>query len=448
MIQPVRAVAVLTIAALISCVLVCGAACSGRSVSPDHGPRVVLVSIDGLRPDFYLDPSFEAPTLQRLAREGARADGMEPVFPTLTFPNHVSMVTGVSSARHGILANTVFDPATGPSTDWYWYARAIQVPTLWKKAKQAGKTVAIVRWPASAGADADWLFPEIFRSPGIHLEPDWAAVVENTDPALLKEILPDSSYAGYKSFAELDELSTQAALKILDHHHPDLLAIHLINVDLAQHLTGRSSPETRAALAGADRLLARLAGALDLGRDTLFVVGDHGFADFSSTIQLNTLFSGRGWIRTAPGKPLEWRAYAHTEGGQAAIYVHDRAVARAVLALLKREAKDRYVVVPRADLDALGAYPGALCALEAREGFSFGSATDGPLIVHPPSTRGTHGQLGLDAGFIAAGAGVHPGTKIGRLRTIDVAPTVARALGIDLGTIEGRAAELQGPTAR
>ena len=89
---------------------------------PDH---VVLVSIDGLRPEFYRDPRWPAPTLQWMAREGAQAEGVRGVFPSVTYPSHTTLVTGALPARHGVLYNTPFEPA-GQTGAWYWEASAIR----------------------------------------------------------------------------------------------------------------------------------------------------------------------------------------------------------------------------------------------------------------------------------------------------------------------------------
>ncbi|HST23663.1 MAG TPA: alkaline phosphatase family protein, partial [Blastocatellia bacterium] len=95
---------------------------------------VVLLSIDGLKPDYVIEADkhgLKIPNLRRLLLEGAHATGVIPAFPTVTYPNHATMVTGVSPSKHGILSNTPFDPYGKNSDGWYWYAEDIKVPTLW-----------------------------------------------------------------------------------------------------------------------------------------------------------------------------------------------------------------------------------------------------------------------------------------------------------------------------
>src|SRR5689334_8984115 len=117
--------------------------------SPATGP-VVLVSIDGLKPEYVRAADslgLKIPTLRSLARDGASATGVVSAFPTVTYPNHTTMVTGAPPARHGIYANTTFDPLGTNMEGWYWYAEDIRVPTLWDAARSRGLTSAAVHWP-------------------------------------------------------------------------------------------------------------------------------------------------------------------------------------------------------------------------------------------------------------------------------------------------------------
>ncbi len=122
--------------------------------------HVVLLSIDGLRPEMVLDASWAAPLLQQMAREGAHAGKVYGVFPSVTYPTHTTIVTGALPARHGIYYNSPFEPG-GETGRWYWEASSIRVPTLWTAARAAGLTTAAVSWPVTVGADLDWNVAEI-----------------------------------------------------------------------------------------------------------------------------------------------------------------------------------------------------------------------------------------------------------------------------------------------
>src|SRR5919198_1932046 len=129
-------------------------------------PVVLMISIDGLRPDYVTAADthgLKIPTLRRFVTEGAYAEGVQGVIPTVTYPSHTTLITGVWPAKHGILSNTVFEPLrTGPA-NWYWYADDIRAATLWDSAARARWATASIQWPASVGARVTWNIPEYWR---------------------------------------------------------------------------------------------------------------------------------------------------------------------------------------------------------------------------------------------------------------------------------------------
>src|SRR5215510_16411957 len=109
-------------------------ACASTYAEPRvQSPRVVVISIDGLMPDAYLDPDghgLAVPTLRALVAGGAAAR-VRGVMPTVTYPSHTTMVTGVPPRVHGIVSNQPLDPLGKNHDGWRWYAEDIRVPTLY-----------------------------------------------------------------------------------------------------------------------------------------------------------------------------------------------------------------------------------------------------------------------------------------------------------------------------
>src|SRR5262249_26804717 len=139
----------------------------GDALAQSAPPTLVMISIDGLRPDYVTAADthgLKIPSLRRFLKEGAFADGVTGVIPTVTYPSHTTLITAVSPAKHAILGNTVFDPPGKNQRGWYGYAEDIKVPTLWDAARQAGMTTASIQWPASVGARVNWNIPEIWRA--------------------------------------------------------------------------------------------------------------------------------------------------------------------------------------------------------------------------------------------------------------------------------------------
>src|SRR5580692_7186599 len=131
-------------------------------------PSLLVISLDGMRPDYVLkadEHGLKIPHLRRMLAEGAHATGVRGVLPTVTYPSHTTIMTGVWPAKHGIYVNTTFDPLGKNLGGWYWYAEDLKVPTLWEAAAKAGYVVGSVSWPVTVGARGiSWLIPEYWRA--------------------------------------------------------------------------------------------------------------------------------------------------------------------------------------------------------------------------------------------------------------------------------------------
>src|SRR5580700_6366282 len=104
---------------------------------PADAPMVLLISVDGMKPEAVIDAQshgLKVPNLRSFMANGAYAQGVRGVLPTLTYPSHTTLLTGASPATHGIIDNTTFDPLLRNERGWYWYAEDIRVPTLWDAA--------------------------------------------------------------------------------------------------------------------------------------------------------------------------------------------------------------------------------------------------------------------------------------------------------------------------
>lgn len=140
---------------------------SGSAEEPHDDHCVVLVSIDGLA-GFYLDdPKAELPTIRKLAADGVRADGMVCSFPTVTWPNHTTLVTGTEPGRHGVIGNNYLDRRSGEKIPLipdplFDKEQIVRTPTVYDVAHRAGLVTAGIIWPASRNARTlDWTVPDM-----------------------------------------------------------------------------------------------------------------------------------------------------------------------------------------------------------------------------------------------------------------------------------------------
>lgn len=413
--------------------------------------HVVVISIDGLRPDYYLpDPARKTvtPALDALRLRGSWADGVISQFPSLTYPAHTSIATGARPARHGIVHNTHFDPLNG-SNAWMFENRAIKVPAVWDAAKAAGLTTAGISWPVTVGAAIDYLLPETNQAPR---DTTWLDLMRRqSTPGLVDEVV--ARLGGFepnanRDYVQRDWFSAAAAAHIIEKYKPNLMMIHLVDADTAQHQFGPHSPEAVAAIGRVDGRIAEILRALDAagitGQTAVIITGDHGFYRVHSAFQPNAVLRGAGLLETdAAGRIVAWTAIAH----RAAVKLKDTsdaAVARRVETLFRDLAEGPYRglfrVVGREEIDRVGADPDALLYIEPIEGYSTGAGTTGGFLV-ASNRRGDHGYMpdvpAMHTGLIAAGAGIAQGLSIPLARQIDIAPTIGRLLGFELMQAEG-----------
>jgi len=412
------------------------------SPRPAQERHVLVISVDGMGASLYdfLAAKIHISNLPRLRMEGSYAEGVLGVYPTVTYPSHTTIVTGRMPAEHGIYSNLSSREAGKNLADWFWFTKAIQVPTLWDEARAHHLTTGAVFWPVTAGAPIDWDVPEIW-DPQKPLQVDPAYVAKYATPGLLFEALLELGPP--QPGQELDVTRSRLAAFILKKYKPNLLLVHLCDLDGVEHEFGPNSPQAAATLEKIDGhvgelLAADQAAGLSDSTD-VFIVSDHGFLPVGAEIKPNVLFVKAGLL-TADGKGnvTGGRIDTVADGGSFFIYWPESADLRSTVnEALKplRDAGALWAVLDRAALRDLGSEPAAQMALEAPTGYAFGSGAAGDLISRGKSITGTHGYLPfrreLEASFIAWGPDIRAGVDLHTIRMTEIAPTILKAMGID-----------------
>lgn len=443
--RPVRAVALLVL------VLLFAASPSGQGTPARAAARhVVLISIDGLRPDYYLPTAARrprTPALDALVQRGSWAEGVLSQFPSLTYPSHTSIVTGVRPARHGIVQNTIFAPDGGGT--WYFESSALRSTTIWDAARTAGLTTAGISWPVTVGAKMDYLLPETNQAPR---DSTWLDLMRRqSTPGLVDAVV--EKLGGFepnanRDYVQRDRFSTAAASVIIEQHRPNLLMIHFVEADTAQHQHGPHSPQAIAALERIDAAIGSVVRSLEaagiLEETAIVITGDHGFYRVHSAFQPNVVLREAGLLKVNDrGQVTEWEAVAHRSAIRLK-HPGDAALAARVERLFVDLAEGRYRglfrVVDRAEITRRGGDPDALLFLEPIEGYTTAAGTSGEFLV-ASARGGDHGYTpdapAMHTGLVIAGAGVKPGVVVPLARQLDIAPTIARLLGFEMKDVEG-----------
>jgi hypothetical protein len=418
---------------------------------------VALISIDGMHPDSVLKADrygLQIPNLRRYLRDGAHASSVRGVLPTVTYPSHTTLITGVWPAKHGILANETWDPLNKNQGGWYWYSQDNQSPTLWQAAARDGYTVGSVSWPVTVGAAGiAFNIPEYWRA---QTADDLRLLRAISTPGLLDELQKTAGeYSVDLSAAEVGDWGrTRYAIGMIRQKGVRFLTLHLAAYDHVEHSDGPFSPRAFKALEEIDRMVGEVEKALreQDPRAAICIVSDHGFSAIDQTLNLNVPFLEAGLLtvnaKAATPAIAAWQAKPWIQGGSAAIVLrdpNDAATFSKVDVLLRRLAADPKNgierILDRQAIAALGGAPNASFWVDMRPNFMIGTALTGPAVVSS-RLKGAHGYAptpALDASFLVVAPDVKPGYDLGPVDMRSIAPTVAALLGVSFSSADGKA---------
>lgn len=423
------------------------------AATPAFAAPVLMISVDGLKPEYVFEADAHAlkiPYLRSLLRDGAYARGVIGVWPTVTYPNHTTLLTGATPAEHGIYNNLEFDPKRNFAESWYWYARQIRVPTLWRAAHDAGFSTASVGWPVSVGAtEVDFLIPEYWRifRPTADLNPsDSHLIAALSRPEGLLQAM-QARLGPYMQGNDVspkgDEIKVRFALDVLRSQKPVFMTLHLSSLDEEQHAHGPFSPEVNQDLEEIDGWLAQLnaaARANDPAGITV-VVSDHGFLTLTHRVNLLLPFLRADLSHSGEA----WKAQVWGAGGVAAIMLHEpvdeRSVARVreLLRTLASDARNGILqILERDAIKQIGAFPDAWFLVVMKSGYYAISDPAAPLLSEVQRSAGGHGFSPefpeMRASFFVTGTEIAQRRDLGVIDMRRIAPTVAQLLKVRLPT--------------
>ncbi|MGH6872249.1 MAG: alkaline phosphatase family protein [Rhizomicrobium sp.] len=427
------------------------------AAQPAWAGDVLMISVDGLRPLDVIEAQSRGLTLPNLTAmldTGAYATGVRNVLPTVTYPNHTTLITGVAPAVHGISNNLTFDPLGRNFQGWYWYASDIRVPTLWDAVHAAHKPVASVSWPVSVGSPSiDYNLPEYWRA---LTKDDLKLLRALSTPGLIAQVEKDTGVTLAATFGETpdaDAARARAAGDIFVRKHPRFMTLHLVALDATQHEFGPGTPEARATLEKLDAAIGTLAAAARKADPHLdiAIVSDHGFVAIQHDVNLMTAFVTAGLVTLDPAthKIVSWQAEPWDAGGSAAVVLanpDDQAVKDKVSALLTRLAADPANgiarVIGKEEIARMGGGKEASFWIDFALGYESGSKLEGPLVT-AGTNKGTHGffpdHLEMRSTFMIEGPDVKKRGSLGDIDMRDIAPTLAKLMGVKLPSATGKA---------
>jgi predicted AlkP superfamily pyrophosphatase or phosphodiesterase len=384
----------------------------GTPAVAKDAPVTILISIDGFRPD-YLDRGI-TPNMSALAKSGVRAR-MQPSFPTKTFPNHFTLVTGLRPDHHGITGNTMIDPRrpgqmfslgdAKQALDPFWWSEA---EPIWITAEKAGIRTGTMFWP---GSELPY---------GLVRPSDWGRYDQNVSNVQRVNTV-------------LDWMRRPADIR------PKFVTLYFDTVDTAGHKFGPDSKEVNAAINDVDARIGDLVGGLKTIRRQVnyVIVADHGMAAIaeSQVIQLDTLIDRPSYIAVETGPYAAIEPVTGTDGrvAQALLIPHDH-----MQCMRKEDVPERLHYGKNARVAAI------ICLAEP--GWTILSGTP-----QYPTTGGNHGwdnaMPEMDALFLASGPAFGKGITLKRFENVDVYPLLAKVIGVNALPNDGDIAPVAGVLA-
>ena len=453
-----RAIATLAVTLAIAN-LFTAAACN--AAAPDR--HVVIVCIDGFAAYLLNDPKAPVPTVRKLAKAGVVVEGGIRVSnPSITWPNHTTLVTGVRPEKHGVLANGMLvrgAPEVPVFVDPKKDQRdLVRVPTLFEAARAAGMTTAEVNWPCMRGSKSlDDSFPDVPEQV-THMTP------RLRDELISRGILADATDKTFmaNSPPSRDLIWMETTCHLLRERKPNLLVLHLLNVDSTHHAEGAQSPPGYTANGFADMCLARVVAAVDEAgirdKTTIIVLADHGFTLTPKAIRPNVLLRQQGLLTVTGAKISTAQIHVVPEGGIGLIYCTNPGTApadreRAAKIFAGQEGVADIVTPER--MHELGMpHPREYAqapdlVLVAKDGYGVSGSAEGETFValgtEAKVSAGSHGFVStepkMNAVCVISGAGIRAGATVPTAENIDIAPTVARLLGLTNFQADGKVLE-------
>lgn len=356
----------------------------GLVVRGQTGRHVILITIDGFANFHLKNPAIDLPTIRALARSGVEAQSSETIFPSVTHPSHTTLLTGVRPLRHGVINNRLTNRITGERFHVTNLDRtvSVKVPTLFDVARRGGLSTAAFFWPET-----------------------------KNDPS-----------------------------------------IDFLLTDQVQHEVGPAHYRAHAALTAADHAVSVLVDAVreaGIAEQTTFVVtADHGFATIDKQVNLTAVFADPVLKDAVKLHPQGWSLFVEKTPAfdaarhQAALdRAYQRAATIAGVATIIRSAEFHALGIPTYDESPFIAGQDMLVG-EVDTILTADAANPSTARVPLTPPRHEHGYLPthpkMYTSLVLSGQGVKKGATIGHVRSLDVAPTIARLWGIEMKDVEGR----------
>ena len=428
--------------------------------------RLLVFSVDAM---VFEDIAYlrTKPNFKKYLEGGSTVERIRSIYPTVTYPNHVSMMTGCYADKTGVYSNYTF--TTDSKEDkWQWFHDNVKCKDIFTAAKEKGYTTAAIFWTCTGShPDVDYLINEYWMpNKGDTLESSFADA--GSSPEMIEIIKshadllhPNYVKGGRTNFMVhpyVDEFLIACAADVIRKYKPEVTFVHNGQIDGIRHTTGVFSSQLYVELDRVDKHIGQVCGALEeagvLEDTDIFLVSDHGQLDIKRTIKLNALLADHGLVDVnEKGKCADYRAYCLSNAMSSLVYLKDPTDKKLhdsvykLLCHLRDEGIYGFTkVYTREEIAETEHFDGEFSFVLETDGYtSFSDSCKRPLVAQLDLTdfrfgRATHGHhpdLGPQPTLVAKGPSIKEGVVVDRRPIVDEAPTYAKILGADLSDAQG-----------
>ncbi len=411
--------------------------------------KMIVISYDAFSEDNW-ERAKALPNLKKIIEAGSYTNQLLSVYPTLTYVVHTTMMTGKYPISHGVYHNNPLQPFVKEADqEWFWYRSQVQAETIYDLAKKYKKRVAGILWPVTGKSSIRYNIPEVRA---IQNENQiWKALKSGTAwYSILMEMKHGHLRQGI-SQPGLDDFSTACACTTIRKYKPDLMLLHLTDLDDTKHHHHLDSKEVDNAICRMDRRIGEIVRAVEeagLEKEMHYVViGDHGQKEVHYQLRMNR------WLQEILLQNEDehtWKSYIQGADGTAFWYFNGMSTeeimdARNRLEQWREHNQGIRTIFTKDEMRNMGIDSSAEFMIEAHEGYYFSDETEKSTVIdlnQENITHSTHGYLpdqeGYHCNFVIAGPKVKTNYHIGKMNMVDVAPTLANVLDFEMDSCDGR----------
>lgn len=398
------------------------------------------------------------PKYKKYLAGGCEIKKVESVYPTITYPCHTTMSTGVWPEKHGVTGNHEFMPGTSP-LPWRWdYSRNHWKEDIFTAAHKAGYTTAAVFWPVTGNhPHIDYLIDEYWtQSPEDTPREAWKRMGSTEE--MLEIVERHIGNNEIRLHPPTERFIVSCTCDIIRRYKPDIMFLHPANIDSYRHRFGVFNDKIPVGVEETDQWIGEIMKAVEdigeLENTNLVLTSDHGQLDIKRVINPNVILADHGLIRkNEDGSLKDWDAWILSGGLSAYVYLknpENQEIYKKTYELLKYMAEEGIYGISQVFTTAEAREKYHLSGpfsfvLESDDFTSFGDGINRPLVTNYDTSdyrygRATHGHLpfkGPQPVFMAKGPDFNEHVEIEKGQLIDQAPTYARLLGVELPNADG-----------